>query len=568
MSFLDELKRRKVVRVAVVYAASAFVVLQAADLILPALLLPEWTYRLLVLLALAGLPIALVLAWVLELTPAGVRVTTSGPSTSGDPPPALLGRRTLIAAAVLVLAGIAFGAGWILRPDADHAATADHAASAALVSVAVLPFADLSDDRSQEYFGDGIAEELLNALRSSDVAVASRTSSFAFKGRGLSAREIAAQLGVDHIIDGSVRKAGDRLRISAQVIDVRSDRQLWTETFDRAAGDVFRIQAEIASAVAAALRVRLAGGAASAPGTQDAEAYDLYLLGLYHWNQRTPEGLQRAVEIFTEATNRDPHFARAWAGLSFAHRARPQYAGYDAERAGAQSRAAAERAVQLDSLNAEARTAFAAAFLQGAAAIREYDRAIELDPTFPTAHHWRGIALITQGDIAAGEAALRRALRLDPSSLPAQSFLAVALEMQGRLEEALAQIEALLARAPGYAYGLSHAFELGALLGRAREFEPHLRAWLRGTGRDPDLATIIVEGIEDPLNRGRAIATVEEQNLGLGLLGVLQAREEVLRHIEAGNVTLLQRAFFDFVRDDPRFQAAVARQVAARQARP
>lgn len=179
----------------------------------------------------------------------------------------------------------------------------------------VRPFADLSNDRSQEDFGDGPAGELLTTLRSSAVAVAPRTSSFECKGRGLSVREIAGELGVGHSVDGSVRKSGERLRTSVQVIDVRSDRQLWAETFDREAGVIFRIQAEIADAVAAALRVRLAGRGGTPAGTRDAEAYDLYPLGLHHWHQRTPEGLERAVEFFTEATARDPGFARAWAGL-------------------------------------------------------------------------------------------------------------------------------------------------------------------------------------------------------------------------------------------------------------
>jgi adenylate cyclase len=568
---VDELKRRRVVRVAVVYGAAAFAVLQAADILVPALHLPPWTVTFVVVLLALGLPVALALAWVLELTPDGIRVTASGMPAPGAPAPALIGRRTVLAAGALVLAGIAFGAGWVLRPDAGRA----DVANAGGVSVAVLPFADLSDDRSQEYFGDGIAEELLNILRASDVAVASRTSSFAFKGRGMSVREIAAQLGVDHIIDGSVRKAGSRLRISAQVIDVRSDRQLWSDRFDRDADDIFRIQEEIAAAVASALRVQLAGGA-TASGTRSAAAYDLYLLGLHHWNQRTPDGLQRAIDVFTEATQHDPAFARAWAGLSFAYSQLPAYTDHDPERARIQARAAAERALQLDSLNAETRTAYAAAFLQGAAAIREYDRAIELDPTFPTAHHWRGMALIRQGELAAGEAALRRALQLDPSSLPAQSFLAIALDLQRRTEEALAEVESLLARAPGYRNALIQSFDYGAQLGRAREFEPRLRDWLRIIGEDTAYAAVIVNGIEDPRRREPAIVTALRvvashhgtvRTNAVSLVALLRAREPTLELLETDGLPFLDRPLFDFVRDDPRFHAMLARRAGARAGR-
>jgi TolB-like protein len=565
---VDELKRRRVVRVALVYLAAAFAVLQAADILVPALHLPAWTVTFVAVVLTLGFPIALALAWVLELTPAGVRVTTPAPESPADPPPALLGRHTVLAAGVFVVAGIAFGAGWVLRPDSERAAVAN----AATVSVAVLPFADLSDDRSQEYFGDGIAEELLNVLRSSDVAVASRTSSFAFKGRSLSVREIAEQLGVDHIIDGSVRKDGNRLRISAQLVDVRSDRQLWSDRFDRDAHDIFRIQDEIATAIASALRVRLAGNAPQS-GTRDAEAYDLYLLGLHHWNKRTPDGLWRALEVFTAAAEADPSFARAWAGIAFVHFVLPQYDDSPAERARLLGRAAAEQAVRLDPASAEARTALGSALdMSGdvAGALREYDRAMILDPTFPTAHHWRAIALMGLGRLEESEEALRHALRLDPASLPIQGGLAANLALQRRTEEALAELDALLQRAPAFPSALINSFVFGARVGRAREFEPRLRDYLEGIGADPALAAVIVDGIEDRRQRARAIGVVEaivgRADLGqrfylVDLFALLGAREQTLRMLEVQPDwhLMVDRPEFDFIRDDPRFRAVVAR---------
>jgi adenylate cyclase len=573
--FLQELRRRRVVRVGLIYCAAAFVVLQAAAILVPALHLPAWTMTfIVVLLAIALLP-ALVLAWIVDLTPDGIEVTPPVGAPAHAARPVRLSRNAVLVSGTLLLVVVLLGAAAVLRHDMEP----DHDTAPRMVSVAVLPFTDLSDDRSQEYFGDGIAEELLNTLRSADVDVASRTSSFAFKGRSMSVRQIAQELGVDHVIDGSVRKAGNRLRITAQVIDVRSDRQLWSQTFDRDPDDIFRIQDEIAQAVAGALRVRFAAPAAAPSGTSDAEAYDLYLLGLYYWNQRTPDGLIRALDMFRAATARDSAFARAWAGLSFTWYVLPEYAGYDATRARTLGREAAERAVRLDPASAEARTALAAALGSAddvAGALREYDRAVALDPRFPTAHHWRGILLTGMGDLAAGEAAVREARRLDPASLPIQGFLAELLDMRGRTGDALAENEAVLGRSPAYRNALINAFVFGAQLGRAREFEPRLRDYLRVINEAPEQAAAIVAGVEEPRLRPQAVATMEsivarrtepgDRYYLATLLALLGAQEPAIALLVADPewYLLIDRSVFDFVRDDPRVQALQARRPRAR----
>jgi TolB-like protein len=441
------------------------------------------------------------------------------------------------------------------------------------VSVAVLPFADMSDDRSQEYFGDGMAEELLNTLRAAGVDVASRTSSFAFKGRALSVRQIAQELGVGHVIDGSVRKAHDRLRITAQLIDVRTDRTLWSESFDRSAVDVFAVQDEIARAVADALRVRL-GSAARPQGTTDTRAYDLYLLGLYHWHQRTPDGLRRALDYFTAARDADPTFARAWAGIAFTYHVMPDYAGHSVVNARRLAREAAERAVALDPSSAEARTALAAALNRHddvAAALAELDRAIALDPGFATAHHWRGNILIGEGRLDEAETSLRTAHRLDPAAPAVHGSIVIMLDVQGRRDDALREAEAVLARAARFRSMLSTSFVLAAQLGRAREFEPRLRDFLDVIGEDPAHAATIVAGIERPQDRAAAIALLDEvlkrQADGphrfylTGLFAVLGAREQTLRLLETEpDWHLLRRSsFFEFVHGDPRYQAVLAR---------
>src|SRR6056297_706418 len=232
MSFFAELKRRKVVRVAVVYAATAFAVLQGADIMLPRMGVPEWGLSLVVALIVLGFPIALVLGWALELTPEGIKRTEATPSESSEAAtPALLGKRTLFASALLVVLGLGIGAGWFLRPvgapeaipaeesAAAPVATAATAAAVADKTIAVLPFADFSPARDHEWFADGLTEEILNALaRTPDLLVTARTSSFRYKDSTLDIPQIAAELGVAHVLEGSIRSTTQRIRVTAQLI--------------------------------------------------------------------------------------------------------------------------------------------------------------------------------------------------------------------------------------------------------------------------------------------------------------------------------------------------------------
>ncbi len=322
-SLFTELKRRKVVRVAVVYAATAFVVLQAADIMLPRLGVPEWAMSLIVVLVVLGFPVAMVLAWALELTPDGVRVTPA--PTAGDhaqPPPSLLGKRTLAVAGALVVLGVGLGAGWFLRPVSSPAPPpAAHTADAVTArSIAVLPFVNMSDDAANEFFADGISEELLNVLvRVDGIGVASRTSSFAYKGRELGAAAIASELGVNHILEGSVRKAGNRVRITAQLIDAVNDRHLWSETYDRELDDIFVIQDEIANAIVQALRGTLGTDRVERVvtvrgDTDNLDAYEAYLKARQLFLARSE--LPESVRLYEHAVALDPNFARGWEGLA------------------------------------------------------------------------------------------------------------------------------------------------------------------------------------------------------------------------------------------------------------
>jgi TolB-like protein len=323
---LAELKRRKVFRVAAVYAATGFVVLQAVDLILPALLLPEWTYRMLVLLVLFGFPVALTLAWAFDITPEGVRRTEpqpgeAAPAEAAEPLPALLGRRTALVSGALVVLGIGLGAGWFLKPAAVAAPESFLPATPAMAdkSIAVLPFADLSESGDQKWFADGLAEEILNHLaRLGELRVSARNSSFRFEDRAVDVREISRQLGVANVVEGSVRRDGDRLRIGVQLVRAADGFHLWSQSYDRHLQDVFAVQADIAENIARALDVVLdeeRRGRMLATGTREPAAFLYYLRGRAEYEAAHQLGLEtndrlwEANAWFDRALEIDPDYA-------------------------------------------------------------------------------------------------------------------------------------------------------------------------------------------------------------------------------------------------------------------
>lgn len=322
MSLFAELRRRKVFRVAVVYAATAFVILQAAELMLPRLGIPDWVSALIVVLVILGFPIALVMAWALELTPDGVRVT---PRREGEAPeesvPSLLGKRTMATVAALVLLGAGLGAGWFLKPTGDPVdhVTAPGDRIAVDKSIAVLPFADFSPGGDQAWFSDGLAEEILNALsRIPDLRVASRTSSFRFRAQETDLAAIGERLGVAHVLEGSVRRADDRLRITAQLIRVADNSQLWSQGFDRDAGDAIRVQEEIAFEIARTMRTALNPNALQrmiAAGTNSVAAYEAFLRGQQLFREaiatRDWSRLLATNAAHEQARSLDPQFSEA-----------------------------------------------------------------------------------------------------------------------------------------------------------------------------------------------------------------------------------------------------------------
>jgi TolB-like protein len=464
LSLFEELKRRKVVRVAVVYAATAFAIVQAADVMLPRLGVPEWALTLIVVLVVLGFPVAVVLGWALELTPDGIKRTEAAPAQTSDAAtPALLGKRTVFAAALLVAVGVGLGAGWFLRPAAESPGVSPPAASLGPAaaeeaspppvakSIAVLPFVNMSADAENEYFADGISEELLNVLvKVEDIGVASRTSSFAYKGRELGAAVIAEELNVNHILEGSVRKAGNRVRITAQLIDAVNDRHLWSETYDRELDDIFAIQDEIANAIVAALRGTL--GVDEAPrvvmvraDTENLDAYQLYLKARELFITRT--SLDESVRLSEEVVALDPEFARGWEMLAVASAIiidwEDSYPGLDTDRLMARALEAAERALALDPslampwavrallLNYELPIPFAES-------LALFDRALLVDPAQASVHLWRAIVWINLGFLERATNDVDACLEIDPAYGNCLRWKAVAAALSG--DDALALV--------------------------------------------------------------------------------------------------------------------------------
>jgi adenylate cyclase len=472
MSLFAELKRRNVFRVGLFYVVTAWLVIEVAETVLPLFDVPDGVLRGLVVLLVIGLVPALGLSWIYELTPEGIK-RDAGPSAI-DAQSSATGRK--LNWATLIVALLAIGllvSDRVLRepastdtavaqqaghpdPEAGAMAQADTPAYAGPVipdaSIAVLPFADLSPEGDQQYFSDGIAEEILNVLsRIEALSVTSRTSAFAFKSQSeLSIPDIAASLGVRHILEGSVRKAADTIRVTAQLIDARSDQRVWSETFDRqlTAQNVFAIQDEIAAAITAALaqrlNVQIDATPGAAGGTRDIDAYEAFLAGRDLFINRNYDNLGRAIEMLEQAVEADPDFERARGWLGMAYIVAPHWGFFDRDFS-ALGIQAAETALAANPANAEALTAlgfsnFAFSASDYAAAIDYYERAIAADPQATTAHLWLAQAWRELGFFDRAAATAERCLDIDPNYPVCIYTRAEIATLEGGYDEAVAHL--------------------------------------------------------------------------------------------------------------------------------
>ena len=600
--FFAELKRRQVFRVMAVYGIVGFIILQVADLAIPALLLPEWSYRFVALILLLGFPIAVVVAWAFEVTPQGIRKTEAADAAQIEAIVAQPASRRWTAGLLALLGGalLLYGGWWVGRQSAPEAAVAGSGADRP--TIAVLPFADMSPEGDQEYFSDGITEELLNTLaKIRDLKVMARTSAFAFKGENLDIRGVGDSLDARYLVEGSVRKAGDQLRITAQLIDAEDGSHLWTEAYDRRLENVFEIQTEIAEAIAEELRVPLGleEGERLVSSTRDFEAYDLYLQGRHFWNQRNPEDLAVARGLFKRAIEMDSSYAPAYAAIADAWVVPAAWRGagdpsmsesQKTEFALDEGIRYARLALDLDPTLAQAHTALAYGLMMRDLDFRRaedgFARAIELDAEYATAHQWFAELLSAMDRHEEAVREVRRAEALDPTRIIRWNVGRV-LYFAGRYEEAIEQLEPLVAE-PGVhtraavayqfmSYQMLEDYEgLLSLVERAMPEQPQAgadgpppgffeaaRAAIEAGEMPRFLANLSSRELGDaPYDReltlaARSWAAVEPDSAFVLLDAALADPDEAGARVDWFDV--LTDPAFDVLRDDPRYEELAAR---------
>jgi TolB-like protein/Tfp pilus assembly protein PilF len=493
-NFFAELKRRNVYKVAVAYAVIAWLTIQAASIFLPAFNAPQWAMQIVILILVVGFPIALAFSWAFEITPEGiVRESEVTPNES-------IARKTgrKIVAVTAVLAVIA--AGLFVFQLIRARSTSPSAAAISNKSIAVLPFDNLSDDKSNAYFTEGVQDEILTRLaKVADLKVIARTSTQRFKSAPENLPDIAKQLGVANLLEGSVQKVGDQVRVNVQLINALTNAHLWADIYDRKLTDIFAVESDIAKTIADTLQAKLSSSAehvlASRP-TENPEAHELYLKGRYFWNRRTGANLQKAADYFQQAIEKDPVYALAYSGLADCHVLLPAYAelGSNPRYELPKALEAARKAVELDETLCEAHTSLARAMasdLQLSAAMPEFKRALELNPNYATAHQWFGEYLQSQGHLEEALAELKRAQELDPLSLIINTVLGFALDTVGKSDEAIAQLHKTIEIDPNF---VNANGQLGNVLehrGRLKEAIVEYEKCLNSVNSDPiDLADL------------------------------------------------------------------------------
>jgi TolB-like protein/tetratricopeptide (TPR) repeat protein len=566
-----KLRRRKVAQWGIAYAAGAWGLLQGLEYVTDTFGWPPQLQQLATLALLVGLPIVLVIAWY-----------------HGDQ-----GRQrvTAVELAILTLLFLAGGgifwrydrASEAVSPVAEATVPAMAAAppvqsAVAEKSIAVLPFANMSDSDDTEYFSDGLAEEILNALAQiSGLRVPSRTSSFAFRGREVDLRSVASALQVAHVLEGSVRRDKQRIRVTAQLIDARTDSHLWSKTWDRDLTDIFQVQQEIAVEIANSLQVQFGGpdGGPRSVGTSNVAAYERYLEARHLWRQRGEGPLRQSVARFEEAIRLDPGFARAHAGLAAATAVLISYTGPDvpAEPLLNAAQTYAQRALSLDPSLAEGHAVLASVLeerWQWQAADAEFRRAIALDPSDSTSQQWYSEFLARMGRFRAADEHIQRALALDPLS-PVISVSASATVQAARGDDAAA-IE--LAKRASNLGMKDRAADLLAVI--------HLAAGDVRSARtvvpDGSLEASVIDALLDPGRKAAALAALESAPPGSRRTGSPLSSQmlpliylgEIERAHDAAQRAVVDRSLFtaDFLapdaspnlarfREDPRFQALV-----------
>ena len=463
-SFFAELKRRNVYKVAVAYAVVGWLLIQITTQVFPFFEIPNWGVRLIVLIVALGLPIALMLAWAFELTPEGVKRTETADAIRQRPRGSVWIYIVTIGAA-LSIGLFLFGRYTAQRSISNTIGAAEPLPAGQVIqqpvaqkSLAVLPFANLSGNPENAYFAAGIQDEIITRLaKIGELKVVSCLSTQRFKSSPDDLPAIAKQLGVANVLQGSVQRSADQVRVNVQLVKAETDTHLWADTFDRKLTDVFQIESDVAKTIAEKLQAKLTGSeqrAISANPTESLEAHQLYLQGRYLWNRRTGQNLKKALGYFQQAVEKDPGYALAYTGISDSCALIPVYGAGTPREYYPRAKVAAEKARELDDTLGEAHTSLANVFfryLELAQSAREFERSIELNPNYPTAHQWYGrltLLALSQFDRAIAE--VKRAVEIDPVSPIGHTDLATVYMAARRYDEAIAQLRNVLQLDPDF----------------------------------------------------------------------------------------------------------------------
>jgi serine/threonine-protein kinase len=482
--FFAELKRRNVYKVAVAYAVVAWLLIQAASIFFPAFDAPPWVMKIFIIVIIFGFPVALIFSWAFEITPEGIKLESEiEPSQS-------VTRRTgrKIVAVTIALAVVAAGL-FVYQLVRSKSDTSSSPTTVAITnkSIAVLPFDNLSRDPDNAYFCEGVQDEILTRLaKVADLKVISRTSTQHFKSTPDNLPQIAKQLGVAHILEGSVQKASDQVRVNVQLINAMTDAHLWADTYDRKLTDIFAVESEIAKTIAETLQARLTGSEknsiAKTP-TVNPEAYELYLRGKFFAEKRTGADLRKSIEYYDQSIAKDPGYPLAYVGLADSHLLLTAYGAISTKEAASPARAALKKALALDDSLAQAHASsglLANLELDLNRAITELERAIQLNPNYATAHHWIALPLMAIGQSDRAIVEGKRAIELDPLSLICNADLAWVYFNARRYDETEAQARKTLEMDPRFY--VAHYY-----LGEALQFKGKLTDALAEFQKSADL---------------------------------------------------------------------------------
>jgi len=581
-SFFSELRRRNVYKVAVTYIVAGWALSQGIAQVFPVFDIPNWVIRLIVVLIIIGLPISLVLAWMFELTPQGIKRTETA-----DAMPAATRKKKHVWIYVIVI-GVLLSIGLFLLGRYSAVNGAPRQSEAATVpdkSIAVLPFDNLSRDPDNAYFAEGVQDEILTRLaKIGDLKVISRTSTEKYKSAPANLREIAQQLGVAHIVEGSVQKAHDQVRVNVQLINALTDAHLWADTYDRKLLDIFSVESDIAKTIADTLQAKLSGSektAISKKPTANPEAYELYLKARFFWNKRTGADLKTAAQYFERALTADPSYGSAYAGLAQSYLLIPVFGAGAPRDFFPKAMVAAHRAIKLDETSAEGHSALAMLVLfdfKFKESEEEFRRAIELNPNYATAHHWFGNSLlVTLGRFDEAIKEGERAVELDPLSLIINADLGSTLMIARRYDEAIAQLRRTLALDGNFGYAhwnLGEALYLkGDIPAAISEYEK-----AAALDDDPQILALLGRAYADTGKREQALEILQKLNekgqqhyvrkylytvvyTGLGdKATAIDYLEKANEDGDSPDTTWLKvDPIFDPLRNEPRFQQLIAK---------